>query len=54
MAQFFADENVEIPVYLTIEQAKMFDSWISLSAQQKEAVEKIIESYKTTNNSNKN
>ena len=46
MAQFFSDNNSEAPVYLTEQQRNLFNDWISLTAEQKEVIEKIIESYK--------
>lgn len=46
MAQFFADNSKEEPVYLTQQQRELFDMWISLTAEQKEVVEKIIKTYK--------
>lgn len=47
MAQFFSEDGVEEPVYLTKEQMDLFNNWISLSAEQKSVVEKLIKSYKT-------
>lgn len=44
MSQFFADDN-ESQVYLTAEQKKFFNDWMSLSSEQKEIVEKIVQSY---------
>lgn len=46
MAQFFSDSSNESPVYLSSEQKEFFDKWLSLTAQQKDAVKKIIDSYK--------
>ena len=46
LAQFFADDTSETPVYLTKEQEALFKKWFSLSKPQKEAIAKIIESYK--------
>lgn len=46
MAQFFAEENKEKPIYLSQEQLDLFNTWISLTAEQKEAIETIIKSYK--------
>lgn len=47
MAQFFCEDGVEEPVYLTKEQKDLFNKWISISAEQKDVVEKLIKSYKT-------
>lgn len=46
MAQFFADEGNEAPVYLSHEQKAFFDKWAILSAEQKSIIEKLISSYK--------
>lgn len=46
MSQFFADDTKEAPVYLTSEQHKFFDDWLSLSEEQKSVIEKIVRSYK--------
>ena len=46
MSQFFANPSAESPVYLTKDQEELFKKWISLSKEQKEAVLKIIKSYK--------
>lgn len=46
MAQFFAEEGNEAPVYLSDEQKLFFDKWATLTAEQKCVVEKLIESYK--------
>lgn len=46
MAQFFSEDSSEAPVYLTEQQRSLFNDWISLTAKQKEVIEKIIESYK--------
>lgn len=47
MAQFFSEDGIEEPVYLTKEQKDLFNKWISISAEQKDVVEKLIKSYKT-------
>lgn len=47
MSQFFADDNDESPVYLTSEQHKFFNEWLSLSSEQKSIIEKIVKSYKS-------
>lgn len=47
MAQFFCEDGIEEPVYLTKEQKDLFNKWISISAEQKDVVEKLIKSYKT-------
>ncbi len=46
MAQFFADEGNEDKVYLSREQMQFFNKWLSLSSEQKDVVEKLIDSYK--------
>lgn len=46
MAQFFAEDTEKSPVYLAAEQKEFFDKWLTLSAEQKSVVEKLIESYK--------
>lgn len=46
MAQFFADEDKEKPIYLSEEQHTLFNTWVSLTSEQKEAIETIIKSYK--------
>lgn len=48
MAQFFSEDNVEEPVYLTAEQRDFFDEWLSLSAEQKTVVERLVKSYKSS------
>lgn len=45
MAQFFSEDSIEEPVYLTKEQRKFFNEWSSLSQEQKNVVEKLIKSY---------
>lgn len=45
MAQFFSEDNVEDPVYLTKEQREFFDKWLALSSEQKMIVEKLVDSY---------
>lgn len=45
MAQFFADD-LENLVYLNQEQKEMFDAWSTLTAEQKDVICKLIESYK--------
>ncbi len=47
MAQFFAEEGNESPVYLSDEQKLFFDKWATLSPEQKDVIEKLIESYKS-------
>lgn len=47
MAQFFADDGNEAPVYLSPEQRAFFDKWATLSAEQKSVIEKLIETYKS-------
>lgn len=47
MAQFFSEDNIEEPVYLTKEQKDFFNNWLSLSSEQKTVVEKLIKSYKS-------
>ena len=46
MAQFFAEDNNEAPIYLTAEQKAFFDKWLTLSAEQKQVVHQLINSYK--------
>lgn len=46
LAQFFADDSDEEPVYLSKEQKKFFNEWMSLTSEQKSVVEKLVESYK--------
>lgn len=48
MAQFFSEDNVEEPVYLTAEQRDFFDEWLSLSAEQKTVVKRLVKSYKSS------
>lgn len=48
MAQFFSEDNVEEPVYLTAEQRDFFDEWLSLSSEQKTVVERLVKSYKSS------
>lgn len=47
MAQFFCQDGVEEPVYLTKEQKDLFNKWIALSAEQKAVIDKLIRSYKS-------
>lgn len=49
IAQFFADEDNESPVYLSSAQKDFFDEWLSLTAEQKSVVEKLVQSYKVEN-----
>lgn len=51
MAQFFADDNQESPIYLNRDQINFFNEWLSLSSEQKSVIESIIASYSTNNNS---
>lgn len=51
MAQFFADDSQESPIYLNSEQKAFFNEWLSLSAEQKSVIESIVASYRTNNNS---
>lgn len=44
LSQFFAEDTVV--VQLTSEQAEMFDSWVSLSGQQKQLIHDIIKEFK--------
>ncbi len=44
LSQFFAEDTVL--VQLTSEQAEMFDSWVSLSGQQKQIISEIINEFK--------
>lgn len=45
MAQFFCEESMEAPVYLTEEQIELFNKWSVLSPEQKKIIEDIINSY---------
>ncbi|MBR2589746.1 MAG: helix-turn-helix transcriptional regulator [Clostridia bacterium] len=45
LSQFFCDESQEQSVYLTPEQKQMFDSWVSLSEEQKQAITTLIQSF---------
>lgn len=45
LAQFFSESEKESAVYLTEEQKEIFDKWLLLTSEQKNLVEKIIESY---------
>lgn len=46
MAQFFSEDNIEEPVYLTKEQKDFFNKWLSLYSEQKTVIEKLVKSYK--------
>ncbi len=46
MAQFFCEDGIEEPVYLTKEQKNFFNEWLSLSPEQKNVVENLVKSYK--------
>ena len=46
MAQFFAEKDEEAPVYLTTEQKAFFDKWLTLSAEQKQVIQQLVNSYK--------
>lgn len=45
LAQFFSESEKESAVYLTAEQKEIFDKWLLLTPEQKNLVERIIESY---------
>ncbi len=45
LAQFFAEEDKESPVFLSPEQRELFDDWISLTDEQKFLIQQIIKSY---------
>ena len=45
LAQFFSESEKESAVYLTEEQKEIFDKWLLLTSEQKNLIEKIIESY---------
>ncbi len=45
LAQFFAEEDKENPVFLSPEQRELFDDWISLTEEQKFLIQQIIKSY---------
>lgn len=47
MAQFFCEDEIEEPVYLTKEQKDFFNEWLSLTSEQKTVVEKLVKSYKS-------
>lgn len=48
LAQFFSEDGHEEAVYLTEEQKELFNTWLSLSPEQKDVVEKLIKSYKVS------
>ncbi|MGN1414867.1 MAG: helix-turn-helix domain-containing protein [Anaerovoracaceae bacterium] len=48
LSQFFAEDESFSMVYLSEEQKKMFDDWLSLTAQQKDILSDIITEFKKT------
>ncbi len=43
LSQFFADDQNAVP--LTEEQKHLFDMWISLTPEQKDLIEKIVQEF---------
>ena len=51
LSQFFSENSKEKLVYLSEEQAALFDSWLSLSVEQKRVIRDIIAVFKEQNRS---
>ena len=52
LSQFFAEDESFSMVYLSEEQKKMFDDWLSLTAQQKDILSDIITEFKKNGHMN--
>ncbi len=46
LSQFFSDSDEEMPIYLSPEQRKMFDNWLTLSSEQKRIIKDLISVFK--------